>query len=168
MCLDTYNLFNRSFVLGDTACQERNHSLTIFLGICWLLLNGILFLDIKFPCIITNRVRLAAPRKIRCPFWGPPSGSQVACLILFHRPSPYMQMRVPYKKLIKEFANNFFSSAVRCTMTERIETLDRNDDTQGKDVFQVQVLKEAEKKKKSEEKKKSDEAEKSPVLTSAD
>ena len=80
-----------------------------------------------------------------------------------------MQMRVPYKKLIKEFANNFFSSAVRCTMTERIETLDRNDeDSQEKDVFQVQVLKEAEKKKKSEEKKKSDEAEKSPVLTSAE
>ena len=69
-----------------------------------------------------------------------------------------MQMRVPYKKLIKEFANNFFSSAVMCTMTERIETLDRNDEEEKeKDVFKVQVSfnqKEAAKK----EKKKSDEA----------
>ena len=63
VCLDTYDLSNRSFVLGDTACQERNHSFTIFLGICWLLLNGTLFLDIWFPSILTNRVRLAAPHK---------------------------------------------------------------------------------------------------------
>ena len=47
-----------------------------------------------------------------------------------------MQVRVPYKKLIKEFADNFFSSAVRCTMTERIETLDREGEhALGKDVF---------------------------------
>ena len=69
-----------------------------------------------------------------------------------------MQMRVPYKKLIKEFADNFFSSAVRCAMSERIETLDRNDEEEKeKDVFKVQVSfnqKEAAKK----EKKKSDEA----------
>ena len=69
-----------------------------------------------------------------------------------------MQMRVPYKKLIKEFADNFFLSAVRCKMNERIETLDRNDEEEKeKDVFKVQVSfnqKEAAKK----EKKKSDEA----------
>ena len=64
MCLDTTDNSNRSFVLGDTMCQERNHGLTIFLGICWFLLNGILFADIKFPSIFTNRVRLAAPRKM--------------------------------------------------------------------------------------------------------
>ena len=64
VCLDTHDSSGRSFVLGNTACQERNHSLTIFLGIFWLLLNGTLFLDIKFPCIMTNRVRLAAPRKM--------------------------------------------------------------------------------------------------------
>ena len=64
VCLDTNDPFNRTFVLGDTACQERNHSVTIFLGICWLLLNGILFLDLLFPSILTDRVRLAAPRKM--------------------------------------------------------------------------------------------------------
>ena len=47
-----------------------------------------------------------------------------------------MQMHVPYKKLIKEFAENFFSDAVLCTMTERIETLDREGEhALGKDVF---------------------------------
>ena len=64
VCLDTLDASNRSFVLGDTACQERNHGLTIFLGICWLLLNGTLLLDIKFPWLVTKKVRLAAPRKI--------------------------------------------------------------------------------------------------------
>ena len=65
MCLDTLDASNRSFVLGDTACQERNHSVTIFLGIFWLLLHVILFLDaILFPSIMTNRVRLAAPGKM--------------------------------------------------------------------------------------------------------
>ena len=44
---------------------------------------------------------------------------------------------MPYKKLIEEFAENFFSHAVLCTMTESIETLDRDDKyAQGKDVFQ--------------------------------
>ena len=47
-----------------------------------------------------------------------------------------MQMRVPYKKLINEFADNFFSDAVLCTMTEDIGTLDRNDKyAKEKDVF---------------------------------
>ena len=48
-----------------------------------------------------------------------------------------MQMRVPYKNLIKEFADSFFSRAVLCTMTESIETLDRNGRyAKEKDVFQ--------------------------------
>ena len=64
MCLDTSDNSNRSFVLGDTACQERNHALTIFLAILWLLLHVILFLDTKFPSIVTKHVRLAAPRKM--------------------------------------------------------------------------------------------------------
>ena len=75
-------------------------------------------------------------------------------------------MRVPYKKLIEEFADNFFSRAVLCTMTERIETLDRNDKyAKDKDVFQDKKyrehLKEADEKKALEvinkaEKKKAD------------
>ena len=79
-----------------------------------------------------------------------------------------MQMRVPYKNLIKEFADSFFSRAVLCTMTESIETLDRNGRyAKEKDVFQDKSYREHLK-----EKKKSDEAsvaqpEKSPVLTSA-
>ena len=62
-------------------------------------------------------------------------------------------MRVPYKKLIEVFADNFFSRAVLCTMTERIETLDRNDKyAKDKDVFQDKkyrehLLKEADEKK---------------------
>ena len=65
VCLETYDLSNRSFVLGDTACQERNHASTIFLGICWLILHVILLLDaILFQCIMTNHVRLAARRKM--------------------------------------------------------------------------------------------------------
>ena len=70
-----------------------------------------------------------------------------------------MQMRVPYKKLIKEFADNFFSSAVRCKMNERIETLDRNDEEEKeKDVFKVQVSFNQKKEAAKKEKKKSDEA----------
>ena len=61
-------------------------------------------------------------------------------------------MRVPYKKLIEEFADNFFSRAVLCTMTESIGTLDRNDKyAKEKDVFQDKKyrehLKEADEKK---------------------
>ena len=63
-----------------------------------------------------------------------------------------MQMRVPYKKLIEEFAANFFSRAVMCTMTENIKTLDRNNTyAKEKDVFQDESyrkhLKEADEKK---------------------
>ena len=48
-----------------------------------------------------------------------------------------MQMRVPYKKLIKDFADNFFSDPVLCTMSENIKTLDRNNMyAKEKDVFQ--------------------------------
>ena len=64
LCLETYDSLNRSFVLGVTACQERNHASTIALAILWVLLHGILLLDTKFPSIVTNRVRLAAPRKM--------------------------------------------------------------------------------------------------------
>ena len=64
-----------------------------------------------------------------------------------------MQMRVPYKKLIEEFAANFFSRAVMCTMTENIKTLDRNNTyAKEKDVFQdesyrAHLMKEADEKK---------------------
>ena len=64
VCLDTNDPFNRTFVLGDTVCQERSHWSAIVLAIIWVLLHVILFLDTAFPRIITNRVRLAAPRKM--------------------------------------------------------------------------------------------------------
>ena len=64
-CLDTSDNSNQSFVLGDTVCQERNHWLTVVLATIWFLLHVILFVDaIWFPSIMTNRVRLAAPRKM--------------------------------------------------------------------------------------------------------
>ena len=64
-CLDTSDNSNKTYVLGDTVCQERNHWLTVVLATIWLLLHVILFLDaIWFPSIMTNRVRLAAPRKM--------------------------------------------------------------------------------------------------------
>ena len=56
-----------------------------------------------------------------------------------HSVPPFVtiQLRVPYKKLIKEYVEDFFSHPVMCTMTESIETLDRNDKyAKGKDVFQ--------------------------------
>ena len=56
---------NQSFVLGDTACENNDRLATICLGICWLLLHVILFLDvISFQCIMTNHVRLAARCKM--------------------------------------------------------------------------------------------------------
>ena len=61
VCIDTYDILNRTFVLGDTVCQERNHWSTITLAFFWLLLHVILFFDVKFPSIITNRVRLVTP-----------------------------------------------------------------------------------------------------------
>ena len=39
LCLDTSDNSNQSYVLGDTVCQERNHSVTIFLGIFWKRMN---------------------------------------------------------------------------------------------------------------------------------
>ena len=64
VCLETHDVANRTFLLGETACQERNHLSTIVLAILWLLLHGTLFLDIWFPSIVTKKVRLAAPRKM--------------------------------------------------------------------------------------------------------
>ena len=64
VCLDTSDNSNRTFVLGDTVCQERKHWSTVVLAIMWVLFHVILFLDTKFPCIYTNRVRLAAPREM--------------------------------------------------------------------------------------------------------
>ena len=64
VCLDTSDNSNRTFVLGDTVCQERKHWSTVVLAIMWVLFHVILFLDTKFPCIMTNRVRLVAPRKM--------------------------------------------------------------------------------------------------------
>ena len=64
VCLETYDASNRTFVLGDTVCQERNHASTIALAIFWVFLHLVLFLDIPFPSIVTKKVRLAAPRKM--------------------------------------------------------------------------------------------------------
>ena len=65
---------------------------------------------------------------------------------------------MPYKKLIEEFAKNFFSHAVLCTMTESIETLDREDEyALGKDVFKDTKyrthLQEADDKREADDKK---------------
>ena len=53
---------NQSFVLGDTLCENNEHGMTIILAIIWVLFHAIVLLDIKFPSIMTNRVRFAAPR----------------------------------------------------------------------------------------------------------
>ena len=87
---------------------------------------------------------------------------------------------MPYKKLIEEFAENFFSHAVLCTMTESIATLDRNDKyALGKDVFKDpkyrKHLEEADDKKeaalevinKALKKKKANEEKEAPVSTSS-
>ena len=63
-CLDTSDNSNRTFVLGDTACQERNYGLTIFLGICWFFLHVMMSLTTVLPRLFINYVRLAAPRKM--------------------------------------------------------------------------------------------------------
>ena len=55
---------NQTFVLGDTLCENNDRLATIILSVTWVLLHVILFLDTKFPCIYTNRVRLAAPREM--------------------------------------------------------------------------------------------------------
>ena len=55
---------NQSFVLGDTYCENNDRWLTIILAIIWVFLHAILLLDTKFPSIMTNRVRFAAPRKM--------------------------------------------------------------------------------------------------------
>ena len=65
---------------------------------------------------------------------------------------------MPYKKLIKEFAENFFSHAVLCTMSESIETLGREDEyALGKDVFKDTKyrthLQEADDKREADDKK---------------
>ena len=53
---------NQSFVLGDTLCENNEHGMTIILAIIWVFFHAIVLLDIKFPSIMTNRVRFAAPR----------------------------------------------------------------------------------------------------------
>ena len=63
VCLDTSDNWNRTFVLGDTVCQERKHWSTIVLAIIWVLFHMILFLDTKFPCIVTNHVKSQLPAK---------------------------------------------------------------------------------------------------------
>ena len=60
----TDNNSNQSFVLGETRCENNDRGATILLAIIWVLLHAILLLDTKFPCIMTNHVRLAAPRKM--------------------------------------------------------------------------------------------------------
>ena len=55
---------DQSFVLGDTRCVNNDRASTIILAIVWVFIHAIVLLDTKFPCIMTNRVRLAAPRKM--------------------------------------------------------------------------------------------------------
>ena len=64
ICLDTSDNSNRSFVLGDTVCQDRNHWLTTVLAIMWALLHGMLFLSTMLPLRVNKYVRRVAPRKM--------------------------------------------------------------------------------------------------------
>ena len=57
----TDNNSNQSFVLGYTSCELNDHASTIILAIIWVLSHAILLLNMKFPIIMTNHVRLAAP-----------------------------------------------------------------------------------------------------------
>ena len=47
-----------------------------------------------------------------------------------------VQVREPFEKLIKEYADNFFSKPVLCTMNENIESLRTEKYSMEKDVFQ--------------------------------
>ena len=64
VCLDSIDNSNRSFVLGDTVCQERNHWSTIVLAIFWFLLHVMLFLSTMLPFFVNKHVRFVAPRKM--------------------------------------------------------------------------------------------------------
>jgi hypothetical protein len=64
ICLDTSDNSNRSFVLGDTVCQDRNHWLTTVLAIMWALLHVMLFLSTMLPLHVNKYVRRVAPRKM--------------------------------------------------------------------------------------------------------
>ena len=64
VCIDTYDILNRTFVLGDTVCQERNHWSTIVLAIFWFLLHVMLFLSTMLPFFVNKHVRFVAPRKM--------------------------------------------------------------------------------------------------------
>ena len=57
----TNSNLNQTFVLGDTRCENNDRLATIILSVSWVLLHVVLFLDSKFPCIMTKRVRLTAP-----------------------------------------------------------------------------------------------------------
>ena len=124
---------SQSFVLGDTACENNDRWATIVLVSLWSLLHVVLLLDIKLPSIVTNRVR--RPRsslydELDAPSWCIPSIADPRL-----RDSLFtntIQVRVPYKKLVEDYAKEFFSKPVLCTMGEGIDELAnrsiRNDD----------------------------------------
>ena len=58
VCLDTEDK-NRSFTLGDTACQERNHWSTIVIAIVWVTFHAVMLISTKLPKFIAVHVRLA-------------------------------------------------------------------------------------------------------------
>jgi hypothetical protein len=64
ICLDTSDNSNRSFVLGDTVCQDRNHWLTMLLAIMWALVHVMLFLSTMLPLHVNKYVRRVALRKM--------------------------------------------------------------------------------------------------------
>jgi len=135
VCLDTKD--NRSITMGDTVCQERNHWSTIVIAIVWVTSHALMLISTKLPNIVANRVRLAK-LPTRCiirktSFWWS-FFQRIAC---FHSVLLSAQVRVPFKALIKQYADNFFSAPVLCTMSETMETLNRTDKhSMEKDVFQ--------------------------------
>ena len=48
--------------MGETQCENNENWMTIVLAIIWVFFHAIVLLDIKFPSIMTNHVRFAAPR----------------------------------------------------------------------------------------------------------
>ena len=142
MCLDTYDLSNRSFVLGDTMCEDNNHWSTIMIGIIWVILHLMLTVGIStmFLRFVAKYVRSSPQDKLDAPSWClSSSGSQVTCLsfVLLVNTVQVRAVRVPYQTLIEEYADKFFSDPVLCTMGEEIGKLKgRDEHAMEKDVFQ--------------------------------
>ena len=59
---DTYStdlvIGNSTFLLGDTTCELVDHFGIVFLWLCWLLPHILIVLDLRYPSLIADRLRL--------------------------------------------------------------------------------------------------------------